>query len=61
LEFSDKGDAYRNWKAGRPMAIVLSDRSLAKFREVVGPVTPTLDSGELRDKNERRYYLFLRN
>ncbi len=59
--FSDRSDAFKQWKNGVPMALVLSDRTTKKFREAFGPVVPALDSGELTDKNERRYFLFLRD
>ncbi len=59
--FSEKGDAFARWKAGDPMALVLSERSAKSFFEEVGRVKPALDSGELLRKNERRYFLFLKN
>jgi 4-amino-4-deoxy-L-arabinose transferase-like glycosyltransferase len=59
--FSDKGDAFASWKAGKPMALVLSDRSAKSFFEEMGPVKPALDSGPLLRKNEQRYSLFLQN
>jgi hypothetical protein len=57
--FADRDDAFATWKSGRPCAIVLSDRSTKKFFKEVGHAEPALDSGELRGKNERQYYLFL--
>lgn len=59
--YADKSDAFDAWKAGKPMAIVLSERNAAEFRESVGVVAPSLDSGELREKNEKRYFLFLQD
>jgi hypothetical protein len=59
--FSDKSDAFEAWKAGKPMALVISDRTFERdFVKEVGPVAPALDSGELRGKNEKRYVLLLR-
>jgi len=60
-EFADKSDAFDSWKAGKPMALVVSERNLKAFRAAVGPATPQFDSGELIRKNEKRYYLFLQN
>jgi len=59
--FADKSDAFDAWKANKPMALVLSDRNAAEFFKVVGNVAPALDSGELREKNEKRYFLFLQD
>lgn len=59
--FADKSDAFDAWKAGKPMALVVSDRVAEQFRKAVGDVAPALDSGEMRWKNEKRYYLFLQN
>jgi 4-amino-4-deoxy-L-arabinose transferase-like glycosyltransferase len=59
--FADKSDAFDAWKAGRPMALVLNDRNAAEFLAAAGDVAPTLDTGELDDKNEKRYYLFLQD
>ncbi len=59
--FADKSDAFRDWRAGKPMALVVSDRVAAQFREEVGEVAPALDSGELLRKNEKRYLLFLQD
>lgn len=61
LRFTDKGDAFRAWKAGEPMAILMSDRTARGFFEEVGDVKPALDSGELRAKNDKRYFLFIQD
>lgn len=61
LSFSDRDDAFARWKAGAPMAIVLSDRNAKQYAKEIGPVRPALDSGPLLLKNEKRYYLFLRD
>lgn len=58
--FADRGETFGRWKRGEPMALVLSERNAKNFRAEVGDVPPALDSGELRGKNERRYFLFLR-
>jgi 4-amino-4-deoxy-L-arabinose transferase-like glycosyltransferase len=60
IDFAGKSDAFNVWKSGGPAALVLSDRTTETFRKEVGPVAPALDSGVLKDKNEKRYYLFLR-
>jgi 4-amino-4-deoxy-L-arabinose transferase-like glycosyltransferase len=60
-DFADKSDAFQQWQAGKPVALVMSDRTVKQFEKEVGKVTPALDSGELSGKNERRYFLFLRN
>lgn len=60
-DFSDKSDAYARWKSGQPMALVVSDRTAKQFEKEVGKVAPALDSGELPGKNEKRYFLFLRD
>jgi 4-amino-4-deoxy-L-arabinose transferase-like glycosyltransferase len=59
VKFADRDNAFAAWKAGRPVALVLSDRNAKHFFEEVGPAAPALDSGRLLGKNERRYYLFL--
>ncbi len=61
VDFSDKSDAYARWKSGKPTALVLSDRNVEQFEKEAGKVAPALESGELVRKNERRYYLFLRD
>jgi 4-amino-4-deoxy-L-arabinose transferase-like glycosyltransferase len=59
-KFSDKSNAFNDWKKGKPMALVISDRTTEKeFFEEVGKAIPALDSGELKNKNEKRYFLFL--
>ncbi|MGH8046972.1 MAG: ArnT family glycosyltransferase, partial [Chthoniobacterales bacterium] len=60
-KFADKSDAFDAWKAGKPMALVVSQRNLEAFRKEMGDVEPAFDSGKLTDKNEDRYYLFLRD
>ena len=61
LDYADKSDAFRDWKAGKPIALVLSDRTAEAFVKEAGPVKPALDSGELFQKNEKRYFLFLQD
>lgn len=60
VRFADRGDAFTRWKAGESMALVLSERNARNFFAEVGEVTPALDSGPLRGKNEPRYFLFVR-
>jgi len=60
-QFADRNDVFARWKSGAPMALVLSDRNAKEHAAELGRVRAALDSGPLRDKNEKRYYLFLRN
>jgi 4-amino-4-deoxy-L-arabinose transferase-like glycosyltransferase len=60
-EFADKSNAFNDWKSGKPIALVISDRSVKDFQKEVGKVAPALDSGELLRKNEKRYFLFLQD
>lgn len=61
LRFADKREAFQAWKSGTPMAILMSDRTARGFLEEVGEVRPALDSGELRAKNDKRYFLFIQD
>ncbi len=61
LRFTEKGAAFDQWRTGNPTALLMSDRTYRNnFVPEFGPLTPTLDSGALFRKNERRYYLFIR-
>ncbi|MDD5201331.1 MAG: hypothetical protein PHC88_16185, partial [Terrimicrobiaceae bacterium] len=59
VRYDSKSDALARWKAGLPIALVLSDRSVKQFFDGMVPPKPAMVSDELRRKNERRYYLFL--
>ncbi len=48
------------WESGESAALLMSDRTAARFRERFGPIEPALESGDLPRKNEKRYLLFLR-
>ncbi len=57
LRFVPTGDGFDLWENGQPAALVMSDRTAIRFQEKFGTLTPALDSGPLRAKNEKRYYL----
>jgi len=61
LRFADRDDVFARWKSGVPMALVLSDRNAREHAAELGSARPALDSGPLLEKNEKRYYLFLRD
>ncbi len=61
LRFTEKGDAFDAWRTGQPGAYLMSDRTLRNnFTPEFGEIPPVLVSDELFRKNEKRYYLFLR-
>ncbi len=61
LRFTEKGDAFDQWRTGKKAAYLMSDRTRRNnFIPEFGDVSPTLDSGELFRKNEKRYYLFIK-
>lgn len=60
LQFTDKREAFEEWADGGPVALVMSGRTARQFFEEVGPVDEVLNSGLLYRKNEKRYFLFVR-
>ncbi len=61
LRPTGKNAAQTRWRSSGPVALVLSDRAAKDFFLPDATPRPALDSGPLLDKNEKRYYLFLRN
>lgn len=61
LQFTEKGEAFKRWKEGGRGAYLMSYRTAERnFFDEFGAIEPALDSGELIRKNEKGYYLFIR-
>ncbi len=59
--FTEKGDAFDQWRSGKKSAFLMSDRTRRNnFIPEFGDIPPTLESPELFRKNEKRYYLFIK-